>query len=181
MMFEDIKIEYTKLDALRNKLNDILFLCKQYVALNPKEFYDSTGISLREIENSILYLRSNILIMGNKEKIIEMQNRLQKAIKWATIKHVSLTSQQLQGKKISLSNGQNIIVEEYEVPYIDGLFEKIADIQTYYKNNLSYLPEYMRFKKFENLDYYEYLQQLNLLVEDYSRKISAKESRKIFR
>lgn len=180
-MFEDIKIEYKIIEELRNQLNNILNSCQQYVSTNLNEFYDYTGINLREIDNFILYLRNNILTENSKEKLREMQNRLQEAIKWATNKHISLASQKLQGKQINLTNGENKIVGEYGVPYIDGLFEKIANIQLYYRENLSYLPEYLRFKKFENINYFEYLKQLNLLVDDYSKKIIAMEFRRKFR
>ena len=54
-------------------------------------------------------------------------------------------------------------------------------MQTYYKSNLSYFPEYIRFRKFERLNYLEYLKQLNLLLDEYSRKIAAIESKKRFK
>lgn len=180
-MLEDIKMEYKKIEKLKRQFYELINACQQYVMTNLNEFYDFNGISLREIDNFILFLRKNILDGNNKEKLLEMQDRLREAIKWATNKHISLASQQLQGKQISLSNGESIILANYEVPYIDGLFKKIADMQTYYKSNLSYFPEYIRFRKFERLNYLEYLKQLNLLLDEYSRKIAAIEAKKRFK
>ena len=180
-MFEDIKEEYRKLEKLQNQLNDILNSCKHYISTNLHEFYDYNGIQLQEIDNFIHYLRENILEGNNKEKLLEMQIRLKEAIKWATNKHISLASQQLQGEKTNLSNGENIIVKDYQIPYIDGLFEKIANFKSYYRGNLSYFPEHLRFRKFENLNYFEYLKQLSVLVDDYSKKIIEKEYRRKFK
>ena len=180
-MFEDLKMEYKKIEELKKQLNEIINSCKQYISTNLNEFYDYNGFNLRELDNFVFYLRKNILEGKNREKLLEMQNRLQDAIKWATNKHISLASQKLQGKQISLSNGEKIILDKYEVPYIEGLFAKIANIQSYYRENIIYIPEYLRFKKFENLNYFEYLKQLNILVDEYSKKIIEKESRRKFR
>ncbi len=180
-MLADIKTECKKIEELRDKLIEMLSTCEQYISSNLNEFYDETGISLQEIDNYILYLKSNLLEPGNKDKLLEFQRKLKKAIKRAANLHILLASKHLQGKKVDLTSKGKIIVSNYDVPYINGLFEKIIDVQKYYKANLSYIPEHMRFKSFDKLNYLLYSKQLNLLADEYTRKIADIESRRLFK